>query len=841
MIQFTRFTATNGATATKTVSLKDGKLHKRSGVLSEAIADKMSVPSIKEFAEVVKSLTPQQCLCYGITDKSSQKINSKKNLKDGEIARTDDNFYWPSGEGVLFIDCDKPNVKQEDLLSAIYEVEPKLKLVPTLITRSTSHGLVAPNEEPTKGGYHLYFVVDDARKIPEIGNAIYERLWLDGHGYHEMNSSIENPATLERCLIDKSVWQTNRIDYCADPVLRSPIIRYEQPFMISNEGNAPFATGHFKELTKSQVDGVKGAKEYSKNKVDKQVYEVREEMIEEAPEEEKDPLIKRFSLLSENRLALDHQIQLSDGSTVSIRDIEDNPEQYHQATCCDPIEPEYRDYAEVAIIYTDEGSPMVHSLAHGGATYRCEMAYEESVKVDFSKYFQAQDKAPKAKLVNKEGEEFKFGKLPEYLKSYSGAIGEIMKWSLDNSKAPSPTISLASAIQEVATVLGRDFRTSYDNYTSIYLNVVGVTGAGKEQITKNAERIRESLSVMYEKEPLSYMGQVTSEGAIFTAFEEFPRRHMIVDEYGAWLKIAYASKGDSKKKETIKMITEFFGRVSGSAKQTTYSQKGLKASERSATPDIKHPFLCFTGMTNPSDIAEAVNESMMRDGSLNRFLFFFPPEGIRKTNMTQKSPVPQSFLSWYEMINLRVQQANGGEFNRDRFDQVGNQITLNLSDQTKKAFEEMDDGYRVKRAQELNGTPFYDLMPRVAEIALRLALVFELSDHPMSTEISLNSFTKAEALVKHLKEEELRFWELHMASNDEEKYKKELYKYIHDTHNKGCNKTTIKKRFQKHTGQKVDQMLTDLINSDLIVEIKQNAPSGKGRPTILYYAQEYVG
>ena len=837
-IQFTKFTSTNGSSATKTVSVKNGKINKKSGVISQCASRKVTVSNIKDFAEVLKNLNYTECLSYGVTSQDSVDINSAKNLRFGEIARTKENFFWPAGEAILFIDCDKPDVELDYLMQQLYKAEPFLETAPTLITRSTSHGLTDGKCEPTKGGYHVYFVIDSGLMIPKIGEAIYERLWANGQGYHSMNSSEDNPAILERCLIDKSVWQTNRIDYCASPVLVKPVTRIDSEFIILNENRHAFVTENFSTLTKTEIDAIRSIKEYSRSRLLPEVERRQEELLNEAPEEEKEYIQKRFSLLSENRLSINHELMLMDGSTVTIAQIQEYPEQYHMVTCCDPIEHDYRDYAEVAIIYTDEEMPVIHSMAHGGTTYHCEMAYELEVTVDFSAYLKKQDSAPKTVLKNKDGDEFKFLQIPKEITSFSGIVGKLIEWSLHNSKAPSYSISLASALQEVGTVIGRDYRTSMNNYSNLSITIVGDTGCGKEQLINNASDIHNAIKSMYPNAKNTMMGKVTSEGGMFTALEECPRRHMIIDEWGGYLQGVFSSRADAKKQEVVNMLTELYGRVSKFMSQTTYSQKGLKLEDRSTTPDVVHPFVSFTGVTNPADMTECVNEKMIRNGMINRHLFFFPREGIRETNLSINMPVPEAFRKWVEIINIRLAQS--GSNGRDKYNEIERQIIINVPEEVKKAFSEFEREYKVRRSAELMNTPFYHLFPRVAENAMRIALIVELSDHPMATEITLASFNKATALVRFLKEEEIKYWELHLSVNEVEKHKKEVYSYIVEASQSGRTKTDLTKRFQKFTSNQKEEILKDLVDSGMIRAYNIASPSGKGAKKRMYYASKFL-
>jgi hypothetical protein len=65
------------------------------------------------------------------------------------------------------------------------------------------------------GSWHFYFLIDDATKIPELGDLLVKRLWLTGQGHILITA---NGNQLVRSLADPCVWQANRPDFVADAV-----------------------------------------------------------------------------------------------------------------------------------------------------------------------------------------------------------------------------------------------------------------------------------------------------------------------------------------------------------------------------------------------------------------------------------------------------------------------------------------------------------------------------------------------------------------------------------------------------------------------------------------------
>ena len=71
--------------------------------------------------------------------------------------------------------------------------------------------------------------LDNAAAIPEIGAFIYQALWAAGHGYIVVSKS---GRALDRTLVDAAVWQPERLDFVAAPVLGPGLERRSPPVAI---------------------------------------------------------------------------------------------------------------------------------------------------------------------------------------------------------------------------------------------------------------------------------------------------------------------------------------------------------------------------------------------------------------------------------------------------------------------------------------------------------------------------------------------------------------------------------------------------------------------------------
>ncbi len=83
----------------------------------------------------------------------------------------------------------------------------------------------------------------DASAIPNVGAHIYQHLWEAGYGSIDISQS----GPLDRSLIDASVWQPERVDFAAEPVLEGDVIR-RAPNPVLLNGARELATAVLEQL-----------------------------------------------------------------------------------------------------------------------------------------------------------------------------------------------------------------------------------------------------------------------------------------------------------------------------------------------------------------------------------------------------------------------------------------------------------------------------------------------------------------------------------------------------------------------------------------------------------------
>ena len=382
----------NLGNATKIFDLDDkGKLRKRSAAnIYEGEAERVTISGLLDLKELIENLPSSSALCFGTAEKEKARLLTQETLRAGSypdaIARDRDHFSFRRGQpGILMLDCDahpgKSALSWQEIDQIIAQIVPSWSETQRLWRASSSAFIYSSegSELIGKGGWRCYVMVDDASAILAVGAYIYQRLWDLGHG-HILISKAGRP--LDRSLVDAAIWQPERVDFAAEPVLESGLVRRSpQPTLL---GSVPLlATAGIKApLTLREWRQTSEALKKAKQDVEPEVIAARKAFVAQHA----DALAAEKLNISEKRLrtlwnrAAEHHVLTSDfvlhredGSTITVGEILADADKWHQARFADPLEPDYRGDKRIAYanLELEMGSdPYLYSHAHGGICYR---------------------------------------------------------------------------------------------------------------------------------------------------------------------------------------------------------------------------------------------------------------------------------------------------------------------------------------------------------------------------------------------------------------------------------------------------------------------------------------
>lgn len=396
-IRFTLLTNDGGRPLSKHIHLqKNGKTKKLTGAsLSVGSIAEKQVKSLRELARTMCLLPPNSAATFGVPKRNANVVLSEKNMKTYQgakeaITRTRENFVWPEGPGVLCLDYDpqpgKDILTGTEFVKALRNAVPELKHVTVCIKPSTS-SYIYRGQEQIDGikGLHGFLVCSDAKRIPEIGKLIHDRLWLAGLGYIRI---AENGAMLERSIVDTAVWQPERLIFgraeCEDgleqhfpepAIFPAALEALEQEEQWLTPNDLPTLSPKEQVRLASMIVAAKDEKTAESKARRKKWIEkwVKEALGKKASAEEIEKTKEAFRRSLDEGDVLPDQLMLRThhGGKVSVGEIRANPDKWHGQRFADPFEPGYGGGdSRIAVAYLkDCVEPLIYSHAHGGLKY----------------------------------------------------------------------------------------------------------------------------------------------------------------------------------------------------------------------------------------------------------------------------------------------------------------------------------------------------------------------------------------------------------------------------------------------------------------------------------------
>lgn len=412
-----------------------------------------------------------------------------------------------------------------------------------------------------------------------------------------------------------------------------------------------------------------------------------------------------------------------------------------------------------------------------------------------------------------------------------GFLYDVFSYYNATSGNRQPGFAAQTALAVASIVLSRSFKTDRENFSSLYFLNIGKSGTGKEHPKTVIEKIMHAANAGHMIAGDGY----TSAGAVFSALLDRPRHISVIDEFGRYLEAGQGGKnGNHHQREANTKIMECFGRAGGVIRPPTYSTMTLKKDAADALKNrvVYCPALTVVAMTTPGTFFKTINMDSVKDGFINRFLILI--SDAEREIRAHKPPidVPESIVAWINSINHRGGTIHTATDNPQCVIIPFSQRALDLQNEFQRFCIDMANALEKYGMEELPG--------RAAEIAMRVSLIVALSKNPKAEIIDDLDMIWAINYVKTLLETTVRKLKMSVSHTDYEASKKEILQAIRDRSPDGIRRGEMSKAapFAKHKKRDLDELLDDLVLSELVVcEFTDN--SGKaGRPAKEYRATE---
>ena len=418
-IELTKLTK-DGGPLTKQISLsRNGALEKDGSacVMAQGRAERIRVDGVAGLATLIESLTSSQAIALGVLRAGLPNrvaVTTKKRLAHGVqgadvITRTGANIVY-HGRAFALLDYDSKGMpasiaaeleRAGGFWHALLTVLPNLSGVARVMRRSTSAGLSRSDTGealPESDGVHAYLTSKDGGDNERFLTTLHERCWLAGLGWYVVSTS---GALLERSIVDRMVGGPERLVFEGGPVL-GPLLRQDKesrrPIVVDG---AVLDTGAacppLSIVEQARLDELK-AKE--RERLAPEVAKAQETFVEAqakklavrtgmAENAARQVIIRQCEGVLRPDVELPFDAEELNGCTVG--NVLADPERFEGETLADPLEGVSYGRCKAQIRRRADGTPWIHSFAHGRTIYE--------LKLDATAVRKMMEKTEKNKVV----------------------------------------------------------------------------------------------------------------------------------------------------------------------------------------------------------------------------------------------------------------------------------------------------------------------------------------------------------------------------------------------------------------------------------------------------------
>lgn len=217
-----------------------------------------------------------------------------------------------------------------------------------------------------------------------------------------------------------------------------------------------------------------------------------------------------------------------------------------------------------------------------------------------------------------------------------GLMGEIASFVYAYSTRPVPEVSLAAAIGLMAGICGRAYNVSSTGLNQ-YVLLLAMTGAGKEAMAEGIDRLMSEIRMQV---PTSSTfigpGEISSGSALYKVLANTSQSFVsVLGEFGLRIRQLSSPNANGAEISLRRMILDLYTK-SGHNRNLPASAYSKKEDSSAAVPS---PAFSILGESTPERFYEVLNEEMISEGLLPRFLLIEykggrVPKNKNKSNVT---------------------------------------------------------------------------------------------------------------------------------------------------------------------------------------------------------------
>jgi hypothetical protein len=415
-VELTRLTKADGP-LTKRISLTaDGTIVSDGSacVMWRGTAERVKITGVDDFAGLIGNLDPSQAIALGVLrpdlpDKVEIVTKRKSNGAANVIARTGVNIVYRGPAFALF-DFDakgmSPAVAAElqrlgGFWAALRTVLPDLGGAAYVTRRSTTTGLSRVDTGqalPGSDGVHIYIEAKDGADVDRFLKTLHDRCWLRGLGWMIVGAA---GVLLERSIVDRMVGAPERLVFEGGPILMPPLQQDQNsrrpiavngemldtvascpPLSIVERARLDECRAREKERLASEAARVRAA-----------FVAVQAKRLTERTGKSEQAARKIVERQCDGVLHPDIELPFDDPDLAgcTVGDVLADPERFVGETLADPLEGVEYGRCKAKIMRRPDGTPWIHSFAHGRTIY--------ALKLNAERVRKALEAADKAEVV----------------------------------------------------------------------------------------------------------------------------------------------------------------------------------------------------------------------------------------------------------------------------------------------------------------------------------------------------------------------------------------------------------------------------------------------------------
>ena len=412
--------------------------------------------------------------------------------------------------------------------------------------------------------------------------------------------------------------------------------------------------------------------------------------------------------------------------------------------------------------------------------------------------------------------------------SPNGVLDDIANYYHATSGNNQVGFAVQTALALCSILLGRSFKTSLENYTSLYFLNVAKSGTGKE----HAKTIIEKIMLQTNYAHLIAGDGYTSAGAVFSTLLDRPKHISVIDEFGRYLEAGRnLAKGNAHQREANTKLMESIGRAHSVIRPPSYSTMTLKkdAAKELKNRLVHNPAITLLTMTTPDTLFSTLDMGAIKDGFINRFIISISSAERAKRRHKPPIDVPDSIINWVNAIMERGDMTHIAA-------EPAEPIVLDFTSEALALQDEFQD-YCIDKANALEKYGMSELSGRSNELAMRVSLIAALSRDPHTVEINKDDMIWSIAYIKNCLETTIDKLKISISHSDFEHHKKEVLADMRRRANNGITWAQMQKTppYSQHKQRDLKEILQALRDANLAGE-EPHKPNGGGRPSVKWKA-----